>query len=55
MKSKPVYKRCPICKRKYSWNPDTGQIWCPYCGTQGIPGIDEVPKKIKKVIFKNEK
>ena len=28
----PMYKRCPKCKRRYSWNPDAGNMWCPYCG-----------------------
>lgn len=55
MKSKPVYKRCPICKRKYLCNPDIGQILCPYCGKKGIPGMDELPELTKKVILKNER
>lgn len=25
-------KKCPICKRKYPWNPDIGKTWCPHCG-----------------------
>lgn len=25
------YKTCPKCHRKYSWNPDIGQLNCPYC------------------------
>ena len=51
----PVYKRCPICLRKYSWNPDIGQLWCPYCGKKGIPGIEELPLKIlKKTLWKRK-
>ena len=34
----PMYKKCPRCKRRYSWNPDVGRMWCPYCGPLGKPG-----------------
>lgn len=45
----PMYKKCPRCKRKYSWNPDVGKTWCPYCGLQGIPRARDLSlKKIKK-------
>ena len=27
----PKYKKCPVCKKKYSWDPDVGQISCPRC------------------------
>ena len=32
----PMYKICPKCKRKYSWNPDVGKIHCPHCGVIGV-------------------
>jgi endogenous inhibitor of DNA gyrase (YacG/DUF329 family) len=48
MTIKPIYKTCPICLRKYSWNPDIGQMWCPYCGKKGIPGLDELSRRIFK-------
>lgn len=48
MTIKPIYKTCPICLRKYSWNPDIGQMWCPYCGKKGILGLDELSRKIFK-------
>lgn len=28
----PVYRICPKCKNKYSWNPDAGEMFCPRCG-----------------------
>ena len=28
----PIVKRCSKCKRKYTWNPDSGKMWCPNCG-----------------------
>ena len=34
----PIYKTCPKCKKKYSWNPDVGKFNCPYCGGLGKPG-----------------
>lgn len=48
MTIKPIYKTCPICLRKYSWNPDIGQMWCPHCGKKGILGLDELSRKIFK-------
>lgn len=33
-----MYKRCPRCKKKYSWNPDTGKIMCPHCGILSLIG-----------------
>lgn len=32
MSIREVRKLCPKCKRMYSWNPDAGRMWCPYCG-----------------------
>ena len=52
----PMYKICPMCLRKYVWNPDVGQLMCPSCGKKGIPGIDELPRKIfKKNVWKKRK
>lgn len=31
----PMYKRCNVCGRMYSWNPDVGWMYCPYCGPFG--------------------
>ena len=36
----PMYKMCPVCKRRYSWNPDVGQMFCPRC---------KVPPVVKRV------
>lgn len=52
----PMYKVCPFCRRRYSWNPDAMQIRCPYC--YGVaPMMCEVLKKIvphhvSKIVFK---
>lgn len=29
----PMFKTCPVCHKKYSYNPSTGNlgIMCPYC------------------------
>lgn len=35
----PMFKICPKCKRKYSWNSDAGNMWCPYCGPFAVPTI----------------
>lgn len=37
----PMRKRCPVCHKSYSWNPDVGQFRCPHCG-----GIGEAKKEI---------
>lgn len=47
----PMYKKCPRCKRRYSWNPDVGRMWCPYCGPLGQPGWGDFPwKKIGGIL-----
>lgn len=47
----PMYKTCSRCKRKYSWNPDVGKMWCPYCGPLGMPDTGDIPwRKIKDAI-----
>lgn len=33
----PMYKTCPKCHKKYSWNPDIGKMFCPHCGGVGKP------------------
>lgn len=48
----PIYKICPRCKRSYSWNPDVGKVFCPYCG--GLGRTDTGYAKLKK-IFKGRK
>ncbi len=40
----PVYKKCPRCNRKYSWNPDVGKMWCPNCGPSGVSEERDIPK-----------
>ena len=55
----PQYKICPRCKRRYSWNPDIGQMWCPFCGPKSTAGAGDI-LWVKKVFeklneHKNEK
>lgn len=33
----PIFKKCPVCGKKYVWNPDVGKIICPYCHGLGKP------------------
>ncbi len=47
MSLRPLYKKCPVCKMVYSWNPDVGQMFCPYC-----TGKKAMPKGLKKIIVK---
>jgi len=44
----PQKKKCPICGRTYSWNPDVGKILCPYCKekTKGRMSASEDCRKI---------
>ncbi len=48
----PIYKICARCKRRYSWNPDVGKMWCPYCGPLGTLGGGDIPWKKKKELEK---
>ncbi|MCR5587621.1 MAG: hydrogenase maturation nickel metallochaperone HypA [Lachnospiraceae bacterium] len=29
----PEYRRCKNCGKRFSFNPDVGNIMCPYCGS----------------------
>lgn len=52
----PIYKTCSKCKRKYLWSPETGKMWCPYCGPLGTPGVGDVPwNKPQKIIIGKKK
>lgn len=31
MTMRPMWKTCPKCHKRYSWNPDVGKIACPRC------------------------
>lgn len=46
----PMYKTCPKCHKRYSWNPDVGRFNCPYCGGIGRPG-----KLLKAILTKRKK
>ena len=58
MTIKPIYKTCPICLRKYSWNPDIGQsgvhtvVRKEYQGLMNYQGefLREVQKKEDKYL-----
>ena len=53
----PMFKKCPKCKKKYSWNPDVGHMWCPNCGPFSMPGAGDIPwkGKIKDIFGKKNK
>ena len=51
----PMYKKCPRCKRRCSWNPDVGRMWCPYCGPLGKPGWGDFLWKKMEDILKGKK
>ena len=53
----PVFKKCPKCKKKYSWNPDVGHMWCPNCGPFSMPGAGDIPwkGKMKDILGKKNK
>ncbi len=56
-----MYRKCPMCKKRYPWNPDLGQLLCPRCGPLSYPGMGDVPgmpgtKTIPlDILFKKEK
>lgn len=45
----PMMKRCPVCHKRYSWNPDVGQFRCPYCGGNGEAKKDILRGLIEKL------
>lgn len=51
----PMWKKCPRCKRRYSWNPDVGQMWCPHCGPLSMPGVEIPFPKIKEILSGKKK
>ena len=50
----PMFKMCPKCKKKYSWNPDVGKINCPRCGYLGLPGAGNIIENIVYEILKKK-
>ncbi|MGN0610131.1 MAG: hypothetical protein ACI4J6_13055 [Oscillospiraceae bacterium] len=49
MSMMPMYKICPHCKRRYSYDPSTGSLGfiCPHCGK---PTADVSVRKTKQPI-----
>ena len=45
-------KRCPECKKRFTWNPDVGKFRCPYCFGLGKTKKEGLLSKIKKHIKK---
>ena len=47
-------KKCPKCRKTYTYNPDVGKgFFCPHCGGLGLSPEQEKPKgqeKIREVI-----
>jgi len=35
----PMYRICPKCNRRYSFNPSVGKIFCPYCERNQLAGM----------------
>ena len=50
---KTIIKRCSKCKEVYFWNPDVGEVFCPYCGPKVC--LDKFNKKNKKEKSNSEK
>jgi len=46
----PMYKTCPKCHKKYSWNPDVGKMFCPHCG-----GVGKTKNGVLDTIFGKKK
>ncbi len=44
----PIYKICPVCKKKYIWNPDVGISMCIECRIKRCnKGIQLIRKLVK--------
>jgi|GEM_PF-701564 len=52
-------RTCPRCKKKYTFNPDLGKMFCPRCGPISEPGMGDVPGTTPPIdirdIFKRRK
>lgn len=46
----PIYKRCHVCGRTYSWNPDVGRMNCPYCSKKWKKVLRKILKRKPKTI-----
>lgn len=44
----PTWKICPICHKRYQWNPDVGKMYCPYCHGSGKAVTDILDKLFGK-------
>ena len=44
----PMYKICPICKKRYAWNPDVGRFFCPSCKLESTQKVFQTILKIIK-------
>ncbi len=46
----PIYKICPVCKKKYIWNPDVGRSVCSECRKKRRDkGIQLLTKLVKGI------
>jgi uncharacterized Zn finger protein (UPF0148 family) len=36
MSLRMMLRVCPKCHKTYSFNPDTGELFCPYCMGTGL-------------------
>ncbi|MBO4415367.1 MAG: hypothetical protein J5824_05230 [Lachnospiraceae bacterium] len=48
----PMWKRCPKCHKKYSFNPDVGQLGCPNCGRIGLKDPDVLDDESGSIVSK---
>lgn len=50
---RPQYRVCYSCGRRYAWNPDVGQMSCPYCAGKKRP--EGALKRILGSIWRKKK
>lgn len=55
----PMYKRCPSCKRQFSYNPSVGDLGlvCPHCNKAVVKSAVDERKSVLKTVkkFVNDK
>lgn len=51
----PIKRKCQVCGKSFSFNPDVGKIDCPHCGTLLGAKTGDLTELEKRKSVKEEK